>query len=67
MITKNDEFIYKYELAKYNKFLLSFNEEYDSLIDNIVHLEKIKANFIDSLINKYIKYLLDYSKVINHS
>ena len=65
MIAKNDEFIYKYELSKYNKNILSINEEYDSLTDNIVNLEKTKSHFIESLINKYKKYLLDYSKVIN--
>ena len=42
MIAKNDEFIYKYELAKYNKNVSNFNEEYDSLADNIVNLEKTK-------------------------
>ena len=65
MIAKNDEFIYKYELAKYNKNILIFSEEYDSLTDNIVNLEKTKKHFIESLINKYKQYLLDYSKVIN--
>ena len=65
MIAKNDEFIYKYELAKYNKNVSNFNEEYDSLADNIVNLEKTKTHFIESLISKYKKYLLDYSRVIN--
>ena len=65
MIAKNDEFIYKYELTKYNKNIAIFNEEYDSLTDNIINLEKTKSHFIESLINKYRKYLLDYSKVIN--
>ena len=65
MIAKNDEFIYKYELAKYNKNILNLDEEYDLLIDNALNLEKTKIHFVQSLLDKYKKYLLNYVKMIN--
>ena len=65
MIAKNNEYIYKYESIKYNNIILGLNEEYQSLVDNILNLEKNKLNFIESLLNKFKKYLIDYVKVIN--
>ena len=65
MITKNDELIYKYESAQFNKKILNLNKEYDLLIDNALNLEKTKTHFVQSLLDKYKKYLLDYVKLIN--
>ena len=65
MIAKNDEFIYKYELEKYNKDVLSVNEEYNDLEDNILTLENTKVHFIQSLLDKYKKSLLEYVKMLN--
>ena len=65
MIAKNDELIYKYESAQFNKKILNLNKEYDLLIDNALNLEKTKIHFVQSLLDKYKKYLLDYVKLIN--
>jgi hypothetical protein len=59
MIARSDEFIYKYETAKYNKKIPGFNEEYDLLLDNIINIENTKINFIQSLLNKYKNYLVN--------
>ena len=66
MIARNDEFIYKYEVSKYNKNIVEYNDEYNLLIDNILNLEKTKVHFINSLLNKFRKYLNDYVKMINN-
>ena len=66
MIARNDEFIYKYEVAKYNKNIVEYNDEYNLLIDNILNLEKTKVHFVNSLLNKFKKYLNDYVKMINN-
>ena len=66
MIARNDEFIYKYEVAKYNKNIAEYNDEYNLLIDNILNLEKTKVHFVNSLLNKFKKYLNDYVKMINN-
>ena len=66
MIAKADEFIYKYEIAKYNKNITGFNEEYDLLLDNIINIENTKINFIQSLLNKYKNYLVNYVQYINN-
>jgi hypothetical protein len=65
MIARSDEFIYKYETAKYNKKIPGFNEEYDLLLDNIINIENTKINFIQSLLNKYKNYLVNYVQFIN--
>ena len=66
MIARNDEFIYKYEVLKYNKNIVEYNDEYNLLIDNILNLEKTKVHFVNSLLNKFKKYLNDYVKMINN-
>ena len=66
MIARNDEFIYKYEVVKYNKNIVEYNDEYNLLIDNILNLEKTKVHFVNSLLNKFRKYLNDYVKMINN-
>ena len=66
MIARNDEFIYKYEVVKYNKNIAEYNDEYNLLIDNILNLEKTKVHFVNSLLNKFKKYLNDYVKMINN-
>ena len=66
MIARNDEFIYKYEVVKYNKNIVEYNDEYNILIDNILNLEKTKVHFVNSLLNKFKKYLNDYVKMINN-
>ena len=66
MIARNDEFIYKYEIAKYNKNIAEKNNEYNLLIDNILNLEKTKVHFVNSLLTKFKKYLNDYVKMINN-
>ena len=66
MTTRNYEFIYKYEIAKYNKEIIGINNEYNLLIDNILNLEKTKVHFVTSLLNKFKKYLTDYVKMINN-
>ena len=66
MIARNDEFIYKYEVVKYNKNIVEYNDEYNVLIDNILNLEKTKVHFVNSLLNKFKKYLNDYVKMINN-
>ena len=65
MIARSDEFIYKYELANYNKNISSINEEYNTLEENIMTLENTKVYFVQSLLDKYKKYLLDYVKMLN--
>ena len=65
MIARNDEFIYKYELEKYNKNILSVNEEYNALADNILNLDNTKVHFVQSLLDKYKKKLLEYVKILN--
>ena len=65
MIARNDEFIYKCENEKYNKNILEVNKEYDLLLDNVLNLENTKVHFIQSLLDKYKKYLTDYVKIIN--
>ena len=65
MIAKNDEFIYKCGLAKYNKDILYLNKDYDLLCDNILNLEKAKVRFIQNLFGKFKKYLLEYVQNIN--
>ena len=47
MIARNDEFIYKYEVVKYNKNIVEYNDEYNLLIDNILNLEKTKVHFVN--------------------
>ena len=66
MTARNDEFIYKYELSKYNKKMVGNNDEYNLLIDNILNLEKTKVHFVTSLLNKFKKYLTDYVLMINN-
>ena len=66
MIARNDEFIYKYEVVKYNKNIVEYNDDYNVLIDNILNLEKTKVHFVNSLLNKFKKYLNDYVKMINN-
>ena len=66
MIAKNDEFIYKCENSKYNKNIENANEEYDSLLDNILNLENTKVYFVQSFVEKYKKYLSDYVQLINN-
>ena len=66
MLARNDEFIYKYEVTKYNKNIGQYNDEYNLLIDNILNLEKTKVHFVNSLLNKFKKYLNDYVKMINN-
>ena len=34
-------------------------------VDNALNLEKTKIHFVQSLLDKYKKYLLDYVKLIN--
>ena len=65
MIVRNDEIIYKCETEKYNKNILGLNKKYDLLIDNILKLEKTKVHFVQSLLDKFKKYLIDYVKIIN--
>ena len=66
MIAKNDEFIYKCENIKYNKNIEIANEEYDSLLDNVLNLENTKVYFVQSFLEKYKKYLSDYVQLINN-
>ena len=66
MIARNDEFIYRYELVKYNQNIPGINQEYDLLADNILSLEKTKVHFVQSLLNKYKVYLNSYVKIINN-
>jgi len=66
MTARNDEFIYKYELSKYNKKMVGNNDEYNLLIDNILNLEKTKVHFVTSLLSKFKKYLTDYVLMINN-
>ena len=66
MTARNDEFIYKYELSKYNKKMIGYNDEYNLLIDNILNLEKTKVHFVTSLLSKFKKYLTDYVLMINN-
>ena len=66
MTARNDEFIYKYELSKYNKKMIGNNDEYNLLIDNILNLEKTKVHFVTSLLSKFKKYLTDYVLMINN-
>ena len=65
MITRIDEFIYNYEIIKYNKNISSLNKEYDLLIDNAINLEKTKVHFVQAILDKYKKYLKDYEKLID--
>jgi hypothetical protein len=65
MITRNDEFIYKYENGSYNKNIDKLNIEYDSFLENVLTLEKTKIHFIHSLLDKFKKYLTDYVAMIN--
>ena len=66
MIARKDEFIYKYETAKYNKNILNLNENYNSLIDNILSIEKNKVHFLQSILDKYKNYLVNYIQFINN-
>ena len=66
MTARNDEFIYKYELSKYNKKMIGYNDEYNLLIDNILNLEKTKVHFVTSLLSKFKKYLTDYVLMLNN-
>ena len=66
MIARNDEYIYKYEIDKYNKNIAGLNKEYDTLIDNILSIEKTKIRFIQTLFDRYKKYLLNYVQSINN-
>ena len=65
MIARNDEFIYKYQNAKFNKKILVINEEYDSLIKDAINIEKSKLLYVQSALDKYKKYLTDYVEIIN--
>ena len=66
MIARNDEFIYKYKIYKNNKNISDLNEEYDSLLDNVKNIEVTKVHFIQSLLDKYKKYLTNYVQFINN-
>ena len=66
MIARNNEFIYKCEISKYNKNAIKKNDEYNLLIDNILNLDKTKVHFVNSLLTKFKKYLNDYVKMINN-
>jgi hypothetical protein len=65
MIARNDEFIYKYQNAKFNKKILGINGEYDSLIKDVINMEKSKLLYVQSTLDKYKKYLTDYVEIIN--
>ena len=65
MVARNNEFIYKYEISKFNKNIIEKNDEYNVLIDNVLNLEKTKVHFVNSLLNKFKTYLNDYVKTIN--
>ena len=65
MVARNNEFIYKYEISKFNKNIIEKNDEYNVLIDNVLNLEKTKVHFVNSLLNKFKTYLNDYVKKIN--
>ena len=66
MLARNDEYIFKYEISKYNNIMSGYNEKYNSLLDNILNLEKTKVHFVSSLLTKFKKYLSDYAKMINN-
>ena len=66
MIARNDENIFKYEISKYNKYAGENNDEYNSLINNILDLERTKVEFVNSLLTKFKKYLTDYVTLINN-
>ena len=65
MIARNDEFIYKYQNTKFNKKILGINGEYDSLINDMINIEKSKVLYVQSTLDKYKKYLKDYVGIIN--
>ena len=65
MIARNDEFIYKCETEKYNNILKGVNEEYDTLLDDVINIETSKVHFVQSLLNKYKNYLTNYVQFIN--
>ena len=66
MVMRNDEHILKYEIFKFNKNMSEKNDEYNSLLENIINLEKNKVDYVSSLITKFKNYLGDYVKMINN-
>ena len=66
MVARSDEHILKYEIFKYNKNMSEKNDEYNSLLENIVNLEKTKVDYVSSLLTKFKNYLSDYAKMINN-
>ena len=66
MVMRNDEHILKYEIFKFNKNMSEKNDEYNSLLENIMNLEKTKVDYVSSLITKFKNYLGDYVKMINN-
>ena len=52
MRQKNDEFLYKYELVKYNKNISELNKNYNEFSQNIVDLENARVHFVSSLTDK---------------
>ena len=64
MMARNDEYIYKYQNAKFNKKIIDFNGEYDSLITDMISTEKSKVLYIQEALDKYKKYMSDYIEII---
>ena len=59
---KNDEFIYKSEIERYNKQILNYNQRYFEIKNEIKQNEEIRINLIKTMMNKYKDFMIEIQK-----
>ena len=65
MRAKSEEFLYKYELMRYNKNISEINNQYNDIISKIKRAEKSRIYFIKASMDKYRNFIGLYNKYIN--
>ena len=59
---KNDEFIYKSEIERYNKQILNYNQRYFEIKNEIKQNEEIRINLIKTMMDKYKNFMIEFQK-----
>ena len=59
---KNSEFLYKYELERYNNFIIKFNEKYNELIKEMKRNEESRIYFMKATMDKYRIQMEEFQK-----
>ena len=66
MIAKNYEYIYRYELSRYNKTISDINNEYNEIKTNLEKAEKNRIYFIKESFEKYKSHLINFNNEFNN-